>query len=103
MEPNKCTRNQISNFMGTKKVGSNIIIKFFLINVIITTISKFMVLLRTKIELKPEEAIFLFVKDTDTGADIMLQSSVTMELLYTQYKDKEHLLNIFFEKEAVFG
>ena len=67
------------------------------------TITKFMVLLRTKIELKPQEAIFLFVKDTDTGSDIMLQSSITMELLYTQYKDKEHLLNLFFEKEAVFG
>jgi len=67
------------------------------------TITKFMVLLRTKIELNPEEAIFLFVKDMETKQDIMIQSSATMELLYAQYKDKDLLLNIFFEKEAVFG
>jgi hypothetical protein len=67
------------------------------------TITQFMVLLRTKIELKPEEAIFIFVKDTETGQDIMLQSSLTMDSLYSKYKDKEQLLNLFFEKEAVFG
>jgi GABA(A) receptor-associated protein len=67
------------------------------------TITQFMVLLRTKIELKPEEAIFFFVKDNDTGQDIMVQSSVTIEYLYTQYKDKDSILNLFFEKEAVFG
>jgi GABA(A) receptor-associated protein len=67
------------------------------------TITQFMVLLRTKIELKPEEAIFFFVKDNDTGQDIMVQSSVTIESLYSQYKDKDNLLNLFFEKEAVFG
>jgi hypothetical protein len=67
------------------------------------TVTQFMVLLRTKIELKQEEAIFIFVKDMQTGQDIMVQSSVTMESLYSQYKDKDNLLNLFFEKEAVFG
>jgi hypothetical protein len=67
------------------------------------TVTQFMVLLRTKIELKQEEAIFIFVKDIQTGQDIMVQSSVTMESLYSQYKDKDNLLNLFFEKEAVFG
>jgi GABA(A) receptor-associated protein len=67
------------------------------------TIAQFMVLLRTKIQLKPEEAIFFFVKDTETGQDIMVQTSSTIEYLYTQYKDKDLLLNLFFEKESVFG
>ncbi len=66
------------------------------------TIAEFMITLRKKINLKESEALFFFIREKDKS-DIMIQPSSTIETLYNQYKDKNLVLNLMFEKEAVFG
>ena len=50
-----------------------------------------------------EESIFVFVIDKITKKDILAPASITMDALYSQYKDDNLILNLYFEKEAVFG
>jgi GABA(A) receptor-associated protein len=68
------------------------------------TIAEFMKILRKKISLRPEEAIFIFVKDnTIKNGDVMVPSSSTVGSIYNEYKDMNLILNLIYEKESVFG
>ena len=68
------------------------------------TVSEFMKILRNKVSLKPEEAIFIFVKDKSLNNDaFMVPASSSIESIYNQYKDNNLVLNLIYEKEAVFG
>jgi hypothetical protein len=63
-----------------------------------------MKILRNKVSLKPEEAIFIFVKDKSLNNDaFMVPASSSIESIYNQYKDNNLVLNLIYEKEAVFG
>ncbi len=66
------------------------------------TIAEFMIILRQKINLNSTEALFFFIKDKH-NTDIMIQPSSTIQELYNVYKDNNLVLNVMFEKEAVFG
>ena len=66
------------------------------------TIAEFMIILRKKINLKESEALFFFIRENNKS-DIMIQHSSTIETLYHTYKDQNLILNLMFEKEAVFG
>lgn len=66
------------------------------------TVAEFMIILRKKINISDTEALFFFIKD-ENNTDIMIQQSATIESLYNTYKDKNLILNLMFEKEAVFG
>jgi GABA(A) receptor-associated protein len=72
------------------------------------TINQFMLILRNKTKLKEMEAIFIFVKDgnsknKDNTNEIIAPVSETLGSLYDKYKDEKLVLNLFYEKEAVFG
>jgi microtubule-associated protein 1 light chain len=68
------------------------------------TVSEFMKILRNKVSLKQEEAIFIFVKDKSLNNDaVIVPSSSSIESIYNQYKDNNMVLNLIYEKEAVFG
>jgi len=66
------------------------------------TIAEFMITLRKKINIRDSEALFFFIKENDKS-DIMIQPSSSIETLYHTYKDQNLVLNLMFEKEAVFG
>jgi hypothetical protein len=66
------------------------------------TIAEFMIILRKKINLSQNEGLFFFIKDKNKS-DIMVQPSSNIEILYNTYKDENLVLNLIFEKEAVFG
>ncbi len=66
------------------------------------TIAEFMIILRKKINLRESEALFFFIRAKDKS-DIMIQPSLSIETLYHTYKDQNLVLNLMFEKEAVFG
>jgi hypothetical protein len=91
------------------------------------TISQFMIILRQKISLGSTEAIFIFIKSPNnklasetnpvslsdsektndakfvSGKDIMVSPTSSIITLYNQYKDENLVLNLYFEKENVFG
>ena len=67
------------------------------------TMAEFIIMIRKRIELLQEESVFVFVIDKKTKKDIMVPASSTMETIYSQYKDDNLILKLYFEKEAVFG
>jgi hypothetical protein len=89
------------------------------------TISQFMILLRQKIALGETEAIFIFIKGPNnesdspaaikseseqeteikytSGKDILVSPTSSISSLYKEYKDNNLVLNLYFEKENVFG
>jgi hypothetical protein len=74
------------------------------------TIAEFIVILRQKLNIVSQDAIYIFIKhktkkaDNNTQeTDIMVQPSATIGTLYDMYKDEKLVLNLMFEKEAVFG
>jgi GABA(A) receptor-associated protein len=69
------------------------------------TINQFMIILRNKTKINPTEAIFIFVKDYKKNGkkDIIAPVSETIGSLYDKYKDDKLILNLDYEKEAVFG
>ena len=67
------------------------------------TMAEFIIMIRKRVELYKEESIFVFVIDKKTKKDILAPASITMDSLYSQYKDDNLILNLYFEKEAVFG
>ena len=62
------------------------------------TVSQFMAIIRKKIELGPEMALFLFVNK----GTLPIQSS-TMATLYNTYKNNDGLLEIEYCGEDTFG
>jgi GABA(A) receptor-associated protein len=73
------------------------------------TVAGFMTLLRKKVELDPQESIFIFIKKTNNSSstvskgDIIAPTSATLGSLYEQHKDDKLVLNLLYEKENVFG
>jgi GABA(A) receptor-associated protein len=62
------------------------------------TVSQFMAIIRKKIELTPEMALFIFV-----NKDILPLQSSTMGQLYHKYKNDDGLLEIKYCGENTFG
>ena len=62
------------------------------------TVSQFMSIIRKKIELTPEMALFIFVKN-----DVLPIQSSTMGMLYHKYKNDDGLLEIKYWGENTFG
>jgi len=62
------------------------------------TVGQFMFIIRKKIDLTPELALFIFI-----NKDILPTQSSTMGSLYNQYKNEEGLLEIQYCGENVFG
>jgi GABA(A) receptor-associated protein len=70
------------------------------------TVAQFIVILRNKTKLKPEEALYIFIKDCSVKNKengVIAPSSESMGSLYEKYKDDKLLLNLVYEKESVFG
>ena len=61
------------------------------------TLGQFVYVIRKKINIKPDEAIFLFVSNT-----IPSSSSIICDLYY-KYKDTDGFLYMQYSKENVFG
>lgn len=61
------------------------------------TMGQFVYVIRKRLLLKPEHAIFMFI------GDVLPQSSITMDLLYKQYKDQDGFLYIKYSGENTFG
>jgi len=61
------------------------------------TVAQFMWIIRKRIDLSPEKAIFLFVDK------IVPQSSWTMGELYQNHKDRDGFLYIAYSGESTFG
>jgi GABA(A) receptor-associated protein len=61
------------------------------------TIGNFMVILRKRLELVPEQSLFLFV------AGSVLPNSTTLGEAYNLYKDEDGFLKIIFCEENTFG
>ena len=62
------------------------------------TLGQFMAIIRKKIELGPELALFLFV-----NKGVLPAQSVSMASLYNQYKNDDGLLEIEYCGENTFG
>lgn len=91
------------------------------------TIAQFMLTLRQKIALGETEGIFIFIKPSKnesdspapiesesepkqeteikytSGKDILVSPTSSISSLYKEYKDNNLVLNLYFEKENVFG
>jgi hypothetical protein len=65
------------------------------------TIGQFISMLRNRTQIKQDESLFIFVKDGNK--DVIAPSSESLGSLYEKYKDSNLILNLFYEKEAVFG
>jgi len=61
------------------------------------TIAQFMWIIRKRIQLSPEKAIFLFVNKT------MPLSSATMGEIYADHKDEDSFLYVAYGGENTFG
>jgi GABA(A) receptor-associated protein len=61
------------------------------------TVAQFIYVIRKRIKLRPEEAIFLFIGDT------ISTSSAIMGELYNYHKDPDGFLYIQYTKENTFG
>lgn len=59
--------------------------------------SQFLFILRKRIKINPEEALFMFVKDT------LLISSTTIGDVYKTHKAKDLFLYVFISEENTFG
>lgn len=61
------------------------------------TVAQFMWIIRKRIQLAPEKAIFLFV------GKVLPQSSANMGSIYKQYADEDGFLYIVYSGENTFG
>lgn len=61
------------------------------------TISQFLFVIRKRMELSPEKALFIFVNGT------IPSSSATISQVYSQHKDLDGFLYISYSGENVFG
>ncbi|KAK4473275.1 hypothetical protein MN116_004444 [Schistosoma mekongi] len=61
------------------------------------TVGQFYFLIRTRIQLKPEEALFFFVED------IIPPMSATMGALYEEHHDRDLFLYIAYSDESIYG
>ncbi|KAG0669111.1 ubiquitin-like protein atg8 [Maudiozyma exigua] len=61
------------------------------------TVGQFIYVIRKRIELPPEKAIFIFVNDT------LPPTASLMSAIYEQYKDKDGFLYVTYAGENTFG
>ncbi|CAG0919608.1 unnamed protein product [Notodromas monacha] len=61
------------------------------------TVGQFYFLIRKRISLKPEDALFFFVDN------VIPPTSATMGSLYEDHRDKDFFLYIAFSDESVYG
>ena len=61
------------------------------------TVGQFIYVIRKRIQLKPEHAIFLFINDT------LSPSSMLMGEIYKEKKDKDNFLYAKYSGESCFG
>ena len=61
------------------------------------SVGQFIVVIRRRIQLAPEKAIFIFVND------ILPPTAMLMSQLYDQYKDEDGFLYITYSGENTFG
>lgn len=62
------------------------------------TVSQFQYIVRKRIKLKPEEAIFLF-----TDSDVLVTGSTLMSQVYNDFKDTSGFLFLMYSAEETFG
>lgn len=62
------------------------------------TMSQFLYVIRNRMKLSPEKAIFLFIDNSTIPS-----SSATILNIYSQYKDSDGFLYITYSGENVFG
>ena len=67
------------------------------------TVSQFMYVVKKRIKIGPEHALYCFVKDSKTGKDVLPASSSTMAVVYQQHKDEDCFLYLTYAGEAQFG
>jgi GABA(A) receptor-associated protein len=61
------------------------------------SIAQFLFTIRKRIKLRPEQSLFLFVKNSIPRSDILLSQ------LYKEYKDEDGFLYITYSGENTFG
>jgi GABA(A) receptor-associated protein len=61
------------------------------------TAAQFLYIIRKRIKLKPEEALYIYIDN------IMPSSNISMGELYTQYKSTDGALRITYSSENTFG
>lgn len=61
------------------------------------TVGQFYFLIRKRIQLRPEEAIFFFIHN------MVPPTSSTMGSLYNQYRDEDFFLYVHYSDENVYG
>ena len=61
------------------------------------TLGQFLMVVRQRIKIKPEEGIFLFV------ANCIVPSSELIGKIYQSYKDPDNFLYVTYSKENTFG
>lgn len=61
------------------------------------TVGQFYFLIRKRIQLRPEEAIFFFIRNT------VPPTSSTMGTLYNQYREDDFFLYVHYSDENVYG
>ncbi|CAF1348229.1 unnamed protein product [Didymodactylos carnosus] len=61
------------------------------------TVGQFYFLIRKRIQLRPEDALFFFVNNT------IPQSSMTMGQLYQEHADEDKFLYVAYSDETVYG
>jgi len=72
-------------------------------------VAEFLVILRKKVDLTPQESIYIFIKknikntNTNTQQVIIPATSLTIGTIYSEHKDENGILNLIYDKEAVFG
>lgn len=67
------------------------------------TLSQFVEIIRRRIKLTSEQAIFLFIMNEDNPSGVMASMSSTMAEIYDTYKSKDNFLYISYASENTFG
>jgi GABA(A) receptor-associated protein len=69
------------------------------------TVAQFQYVIRKRIKLQPEQAIFIFVETTEKGRKTFTlpPTSETMSNIYQKYKDEDGFLYITYSGDNTFG
>jgi len=67
------------------------------------TVCQFMCVIRKRIKLEPEKAMFFFVHDSKNNHNIAPLQSALLSAIYDQHKDEDGFLYITYSGETTFG
>ena len=70
------------------------------------TVGQFLYVIRRRVKLPPEQALFLFVvkqERDNTLSNVLAPTSQIIETVYEQYKDRDHFLYFSVASENTFG